>query len=155
MTSFHSALVEFLSRLLKVAISWLPAPAPGPPFEPALEDVIEHAHPLGAPDRMVHPGRQVHDAGAHMDPLGGVGQVPHDHLGRRHVAVLGQRVVLAHPGVLPVVLVGLDHVGHLPLEHLVLALGIVRRLAGQIAVEKDSELHRVTLLSLGTGAVSR
>ncbi len=90
-----------------------------------------------------------------MDALGGVSQVAHDHLGSGHVAVLGQRVVLPEPGILPVVLVGLDDVSDLSLEHLVLARRIMCGLTGQVAVEKDSELHCGGLLSLSAGAGSR
>ena len=141
MTSFHSALVEFLSRMLKAAISWLPAPRPVPHSNRPSKTWSSMATRSAQRTGWLTRGRDVHDAGPDVDPVGGVGQIAHDHLGRRHVAVLGQRVVLAEPGVLPVVLVGLDDVGHLPLEHLVLARRIVGGLAGQVAVEKDSELH--------------
>ena len=50
------------------------------------------------------------------------GDVADDDLGRRHVAVLGEGVVLAEPGVLPVVAVGVDRVLDLAHEHRVLAL---------------------------------
>ncbi len=90
MTSFHSALVEFLSRLLKVAISWLPAPRPVPhsnrPSNRWSSMVTRSAHRTGWLTR----GERFMMPGAHVDPLGGVGQISHDHLGGRHVAVLGK-----------------------------------------------------------------
>ena len=61
--------------------------------------------------------------GGEVDVVGLGGDVAHHHLGRRHVAVLGQAVVLAEPGVLPVVLVGEDHVLRLADQLGVLQLG--------------------------------
>ena len=79
--------------------------------------------------------------GAEVDVVGLRGDVAHHDFGRRHVAVLGERVVLAEPGVLPVVLVGEDHVLRLAHQLLVLELGDVGRRAGDVAVEEDAELH--------------
>ena len=141
-------LVEDVERSDLVAAC---APARAP-LEPSLEEVVEHGHPLGRPHRVVHPRREVHDAGPDVDPVGGVGQIAHGHLGGRHVAVLGEGVVLPDPGVLPVVLVRLDHVLHLPQEHLVLTCGIMGRRPRQIPVDEDSELHGAGLLSLRAGA---
>ena len=79
--------------------------------------------------------------GGEVDVVGLRGDVAHDDLGRRHVAVLGEAVVLAEPGVLPVVLVGEDHVLGFAGELGVLQLGVVGRRAGDVAVEEDAELH--------------
>ena len=81
-----------------------------------------------------------------VDVVGLRGDVPHHDFGCRHVAVLGERVVLAEPGVLPVVLVGEDHVLRLAHELLVLELADVRGRAGDVAVEEDAELHCTLLV---------
>ena len=74
------------------------------------------------------------------------GDVAHRDLGRRHVAVLGEGVVLAEPGVLPVVVVGEDRVLGLPHQRLVLPARVVGRRAGDVAVEEDAELHCTLLV---------
>ena len=71
--------------------------------------------------------------------------VADEHLARREVAVLGEGVVLAEPRVLPVVLVGEDRVLGLAHQRGVLRPGVVRSGAGDVAVEKDAELHEVSL----------
>ena len=76
-----------------------------------------------------------------VDVVGLRGDVAHHDLGRRHVRVLGEAVVLAQPGVLPVVLVGEDHVLRLAGERDVLELGLVGGRAGDVPVEEDAEFH--------------
>jgi hypothetical protein len=103
--------------------------------------VVEHRSPLGVANGVLLARRQAVDAGGQVDLLGLGGHVAHHDLGRRHVAVLGQGVVLAEPGVLPVELVGVDRVLDLTPDHLVLAGRVVRRRAGQVAVQEDPEFH--------------
>ena len=76
-----------------------------------------------------------------MDVVGLAGDIAHHDLRRRHVAVLGQAVVLAEPGVLPVVLVGEDRVLRLAHQLAVLPLGVVGARPRDVAVEEDAELH--------------
>ena len=96
--------------------------AAGAPLEAPVGDVVEHRGPLGVAHRVLLARREAVDAGRQVDVVGVAGDVTHDDLGRRHVAVLGQRVVLAEPGVLPVVLVGEDRVLGLPHQAGVLRL---------------------------------
>ena len=115
--------------MLKLAISWLPAPRPVPHSKRRLVKwssiAARSAKRTGCSlrgDRLLMPVDEV-------DVVGLRGDVAHDDLGRRHVAVLGERVVLAEPGVLPVVLVGEDHVLGLAEQLGVLELGVVGRRA--------------------------
>ena len=116
-------------------------------LEPVVRDVVEHGCPFGDADRVFLVGRQAGDGRADVDVVGLGGHPAHDWGGGRHVAVLGQAVVLAEPDVLPVVLVGQDGVLGLSEELGVLALGVVGGRPGGIAVTEDAELHRVLLRS--------
>ena len=109
-TSSHSHLVEFLSMMLKRR----ELVAAGTAAVPHSKRLLVKWSSIAARsalrtgwsfrgERLMMPEREV-------DVLGLRGDVPHHDLGRRHVAVLGERVVLAQPRVLPVVLVGEDHV---------------------------------------------
>jgi len=90
---------------------------------------------------MLLAGAEAVDSGPEVDALRAGGHVADDHFGCRHVGVLAQAVVLAVPGVLPVVEIGLDAVLDLPLEHEVLGPAVEGRRAGEIPVDEDSELH--------------
>ena len=116
------------------------APA-GAELEASLAEVVEHGGPLGDANRMLLGGGQAGDCRAQVD-VAGLGRDPADHhLRRRHVAVLGEAVVLPEPGELPVVLVGQDHIRRLAHQHEVLVLGNVRRRARYVAVLEYPELH--------------
>ena len=106
-------------------------------------DVVEHGDSLGVAHRMVDRPGQVHDPGADVDLLGLGGDVREDGLGGRHVGVLGEGVVLAEPRVLPVELVGVDGVAHLPHDHLVLRRRVVSGGSGKVPVEEETELHEM------------
>ena len=115
--------------------------AAGAPLEAVVGEVVEHRGALGVAHRVLLARREAGDARAEVDVVGLRGDVAHHDLGRRHVGVLGERVVLAEPGVLPVVLVGEDRVLRLADQLRVLELGVVGRRAGDVAVEEDAELH--------------
>ena len=115
--------------------------AAGPPLEPVVGEVVHHGGPLGVADGVLLAGRQTVDGRTDVDPLGPGGHVAHDRLGSRHVRVLGQGVVLAEPGVLPVVEVGRDGDLELALDHQVLGIGVTGRRPREIPVDEDSELH--------------
>ena len=117
--------------------------AAGAPLEAPARDVVEHRGPLGEADGMLLAGRQAVDAGRQVDVVGLAGDQAHHDLGRRHVAVLGQAVVLAEPGVLPVVLVGEDRVLRLPHQLPVFPVAVVRSGPWHVAVQEDAELHCV------------
>ena len=90
--------------MLNVATSWLPGAAPGAELEATVREVVEHGGPLGVAHRVVGPGAEVEDARTQVDPLGRRrGEVAQEDLAGGDVAVLGERVVLADPHVLPVV----------------------------------------------------
>ena len=113
----------------------------GAELEPVVGEVVEHGGPLGNTDRVFLPGRETGDGRAEVDVVGLSGHPAH-YWGRcRHVAVLGQAVVLAEPDVLPVVFVGEDGVLGLAQEFGVLALAVVGGRARGVAVAEDAEFH--------------
>ncbi len=113
----------------------------GSPLEPVAGDVVHHRGALGGPDRVVDPRRDVHDRRAEVDALGLRSDVADRDLGSGQVAVLGQRVVLAEPDVLPVELVGVDGDVELAHQRDVLRLAVVGCRPGHVAVGEDAEFH--------------
>jgi hypothetical protein len=57
------------------------------------------------------------------------------------MAVFGECVVLAEPGVLPVVLIGAHDVVDLLHQHSMLSRAIVGLRTGQMALNEDAEFH--------------
>ena len=118
-------------------------PSAGAELEPALAHVVEHGHPLGQLDGVVHDGVQVEDARSHVD-LGGLGKgMGHEHLAGRGVGVVLQEVVLAHPDVLPVVLVGDPHHLQFVLKCLMLPVGAAGPASARRSLQENGELHGV------------
>jgi hypothetical protein len=115
--------------------------AAGAELEALVGDMVEHRGALGDADRVLLLRRQRGDPRGEVDLLGLSGDPAHHHFGCRHMAVFDEAVVLAEPGVLPVVLVGEDDVLRLLHQFVVLALGVMRAGPRQVAVEKDSEFH--------------
>src|SRR4051794_37033983 len=118
------------------------------PLVATLGDVVEHGGPLRVTDGMLLAGREAVDARRHVDALGAGGAVAHDHFGSRHVAVLREGVVLAEPGVLPIVLVSEDRVLRLAHQRSVLRCRVVGRRSRDVAVQENSELHDASRLSM-------
>ena len=75
----------------------------GAELEPTLGKVVHHRRSFSDANRMVLARRERGDGRADVDLVGASGDVPHHRIGRGHVAVFGESVVLAEPGVLPVV----------------------------------------------------
>ena len=110
-------------------------------LEAALGQVVAHGDPLGQAHRVVLRRVQRPDARAHVDALGERERVRDERLARREVRVLGEGVVLAHPGVLEAVPVGLDDQVDVELHRLVLGGRVVGHLAVQGHLDEDPELH--------------
>src|SRR5690242_3675189 len=104
--------------------------------------MIEHRRALCETNRVLFAGRKAVDAGCQVNIFRLPGDHPHDDLGRGHVAVLRETVVFPEPGVLPVVPVSEDGVLGLAHQLAMLPVAVVRTRTGDIAVEKQSELHR-------------
>jgi hypothetical protein len=120
--------------------------------------VIEHGDTLGDTNRMVGDRVEREDARADMDALGLRERVGDERLAGREVRVLGQRVVLGAPHVLPVVPVGfadeLELVDHGP----VFGDRVVCLRTRQEHLHEDPELHgspRFPLHACCTIATSR
>jgi hypothetical protein len=103
--------------------------------------MVEHGRPLSQADGVLLAGRQAVDPGRQVDVVGVAGHQAHHDLRRRHVAVLREAVVLAEPGVFPVVLVGEDRVFRFPHQLAVLPIGLVGSRAGDVPVEEYAEFH--------------
>ena len=113
----------------------------GAELKPALGKVIHHRCSFGDANRMVLTCRERGDRRADMDLFGASGDVPHHRIRRRHMAVFGESVVLAEPGVLPVVAITEHGVLGFAHEHQMLRIGIVCCRSRQVPVEEQSELH--------------
>ena len=91
--------------------------------------------------RVFFGGGERGDGGAEVDPVGFGGHVPHEGIGGGHVAVFGQAVVFAAPGIFPVVFVGVDGVFGFAHEHEMFSFGVVCGRTGQVPVEEEAKLH--------------
>ena len=117
--------------------------ASGAELESALGQVVHRRGALGQADRMLFGRGERRDGRAEVDSVGLRRYVPHEGIGGGHVAVLGEAVVFAAPGVFPVVFVGVDGVFGFTHEHQMLGFGVVRGRAGQVPVEEEAKLHCV------------
>ena len=113
----------------------------GAELETASCDVIEHRGALREAHRVFLGGREAGDASTEVDVVGLCSDVSHHDLWGRHVAVLGEGVVLAEPDVFPVVFVGEDRVLGFAHEHLVLACAVMSCRPWQVAIHEDPEFH--------------
>ena len=120
-----------------------PRAAARPELEPPLAELVEHRDALGESDRVVHHGVHVEDARAEVDALGDRQRVGAERGGVGEVGVLFEEVVLAHPNVLEVVLVGeTDHVQLAPHPVLFVDRAVGVRLTRSMSLYEDTELHR-------------
>ena len=115
--------------------------AAGAPLEPVAGDVVQHRRTLGIADGVLFARAEAVNARSEVDARSPCGHVADGDLGSRKVGVLRQTVVLAVPGVLPVVEVRLDAIFDLSFEHQVLGIGVTGRRSGEVPVDEDSELH--------------
>ena len=108
--------------------------------DPTVRHQIEHRHPLGGAGRMVEVGRGEDDAVTEPDALGALAAGGEEHLGRRRVAVLLEKVMLDLPHVLDAETVGERHLLERVLDEPLLAL----RFPGpaHLMLIEDPELHR-------------
>ena len=115
--------------------------ATGAPLVTVIREVIERCGALGVTHGMIDSRREVVDRRAEVDAFGTRGYVAHDHLRCRHVAVLGKRVMLTEPRVLPVVAIGMNCVLGFAHQHGVFTCRVVGRWTRNIAIQKNAELH--------------
>ena len=103
----------------------------------AAREDVEHRRALGHADRMA--GRQLHDAVAEPDLRRALARGAQEHLGRRHVRVLLEKVMLDDPRIVIAEPVGELDLGEHVRKQAVLAL--VRPRSRQLRLVEDAELH--------------
>ena len=108
----------------------------------------EQRDPLRDTRGVVHRRRDVEDARAEVDPRRGGGEVAEEHLVGREVRVLGEEVVLGHPGVLEADTFGRLHDRDLVHDAPVLVAVECRQHARAV---EESELHDAAVPSSSRG----
>lgn len=110
-------------------------------LEAVLGEMVEHGDLLGDLHGVVDLGERVEDAGAEVDPVGGVCEVAEVDVVGGEVRVLLQEVVFGGPGVLEAGPVGLDDVLGLLHQRLVLGERVGLGALAHVSLYKEPEFQ--------------